>query len=376
MPKKHSPLILRGSETENATWDLVPFKVGTSFWLPDKKNKNKPKPVYGKQIEIEVPFRVTPIILDLSRFAPTGIKLREYGAGEVTLAISSTLKLRLQLTKDNKDLEIKDTDRKVIVSHLIKIFQKATNIKFGVKIKVSCDETLSHMGLGTTPTLLSAVALGLNELCGSPLSHRTLCKLVSYNYGEESSQDNNFLIPGLTTGGAFWNCVYGGVNVVSGNFEQIFHSKLPDNLKILIGLPSIKEKQWAEKGFEIPIMDIVRKYDRFDGGKISHWVLMKLLPAIIDQDINKIGEVIWDITLNTAKAIPPIIRHGVFNVFDLIAELYINQVEIVFISSAGPAIVCMTQNNKKLDLIKGLFKKYQIKKTIITAINNQGVVIS
>lgn len=363
---------LRGSESDITVWNPKPFPIGTTFWLPVPSGK-KVVIKFGQKISVKVPLRVSPIILDLSRFVPTGVEVREYGAGEVTIAVNSYVEVKLYLVKDGK-VSVKGTDKKSVIRHAVEIYKKASQADFGIDIEVLANKDLSHVGLGTTPALISAVILGINSLCENYFNNRELSKLITLNYGEEFSTDKNLLIPGISTGGAFWNCIFGGMNVTGGNFTNVFSSKFEPNLDLVIGIPVTKGRQWAEKGFEIPIMDLVRKYDRFDAGKICHWVLMRLIPAIIDNDVKKIGEVFWDITLDTAKAIPPIIKHGVFSTFDLLAEMYVNNVDGAFLSSAGPLVGCFSLNNKKTKLIGDLFDKYSIPYSIMK-IDNLGLII-
>ncbi len=364
---------IRGSESDITVWNPKPFPIGNTFWLPNKNNK-KTTINYEKKISVKVPLRLSPIMLDLTRFVPTGINVREYGAGEVSIAVNSYLSVILSLNKNN-DSKINGTDKESVVRHAIELYKKAIGEDFGVDIKVEVDNNLSHVGLGTTPAHISAIILGINSLCDNYFDNRELSRLITLNYGEEFSGDKNMLVPGISTGGAFWSCIFGGINVTSGDFSNVFSSKLNTDLDLIVSIPITKEKQWAEKGFEIPIMDLVRKYDRFDAGKICHWVLMRLMPAILDNDVKKIGEVFWDVTLNTSKAIPPIIKHGVFSTFDLLAELYVNNVEGAFLSSAGPLIGCFSMENGKTKLIESLFDKYSIPYKIMK-IDNKGIEIN
>jgi predicted sugar kinase len=361
-------LKLRGSECDCIEWKLSPFKVGKIFWKPKKRKLEFKK----SEISLSIPYRVAPIILDLSKFSPTGVQQNSYGAGELSLAVNPGLELSIELLKKS-EITIEGTNREAVIMHMILIFRKLIGKDFGVRIKVKENDKLTHMGLGTTPTLFSGVAIGINALLGKPFKEEELAMLVSFNYGEEFSKSKEYLVPGLTTGGAFWNSLKGGVTLVSGSYQLVFNDKLEGDPFVLIGIPRKREKdvQNAEKGFEIPIMDLVRKYDRFDAGKICYWTLMNLLPAIKLRKIKEIGEIIWDVNLNTAKAFPPMIKHKSFESFPLMTELYSQGNEIVFLSSAGPSIVAVTSNKK---IAKKIYEKYNFD-VFEAKLNNTGIIL-
>ncbi len=348
---------IRGSESDISVWNLKPFPVGTAFWLPLKKTKTL---ISYKKVSVKVPLRLSPMMLDLSRFVPTGVEVREHGAGEITIAINSYLSATIELRKGKKD-KVSGTKRKSVILHAIKLYKKSIKKEFSVIVNITFDDDLSHVGLGTTPALYTSVLYGINHLCGDYLTNRELSQLITYNYGEEVVDNDAMLVPGISTGGAFWSCLNGGINVTSGDFANIFSAKLESDLDIIIGIPQLKKKQWADGGYEIPVMDLLRKYERFDAGKACHWILMKLLPAILDNNIKKIGEIFWDTTFDIGnKAIVPILNHGTYTSFNLLMELYSYQVDGGFVSSAGPLICCFDSNHKTEKTIISLFKKYLI----------------
>jgi len=362
---------LRGSEADIIKWRVLPFRPGTCFWLPKKLIKNKEHNPLSTYASFYFPYRIAPIILDLSYFTPSTCykQVHSMGAGEVTIGIKNYLKLEIELTLNKDKIRIKGSRRKVILKHGLLIFRRVINKSFGAKIRVKEPKQLIHSGLGTTATLFSGLMISLNYMFGRPINWSTLCKLVCLNYGEEAGK---LLFPGFTTGGAYWNSLLGGFNIVSKDFRLIFHAKLPQNLRVAIGIPKQHKGKSSQKSFEMKIFDLVRKYDRFDAGKISYWILMRLLPAIIEKDLEKIGEILWDININTAKSIPPIFEYRFFKIFPLMSELKdLIKCEVVFLTSAGPSIVCITSDDSKLRKAIDIFEKYDFS-YIHTAIENRG----
>jgi len=371
-------LELRGSENDKIIWNFKPFKVGHSFWLPQKKNE-KIKNI-EQTIILKVPYRVVPTVLDLTRLSPTGTKQLNYGGGEIAIAINPKLEIKLKIRKDNKII-INGTDREVIIKHAVLLFRKIVHKNFGVDIQIKKEIKLTHMGLGSSAVVFSGILLGLNKLFNNLLSKDELSKVVAFNYGEEYRNSKNFLVPGFTTLGAFWSALNGGINIVSGDFKLAFHEKFPTNVKCLLGYPKLNKNEkieftleHAKKGFKINTMDVVRHFDKFDAAKKCYWILMDFIPAAREKNIKKMGEVIWNIEIDTIHLIPLIITRGRFEVFHLLSELYFNGAEITFLTSGGPSIFVASNKLDYKDMEK-IFKKYGYE-TLKVSVDNKGLEVN
>ena len=372
-------LKLRGSESDEIEWNLKPFEVGHAFWIPKVKKFNIEK-LNKKSLTIKVPHRLAPIVMDLTRFCSTGTKQINYGPGEVAIAIAPKLTIQMKFL-NSEDIIIKGTKRDSIVKHIVLLFRKIIEKNFGVEISIKGELQLEHLGLGTSAVLFSGLSIGLNKLLGDMLTLQDLIKFVASNYCEEVRDSKDLIAPGFTTLGAFWSCINGGVSIVSGDFELAFNEKFPEKVNVLLGFPKLNKEEIIEitsehskKGFEMNVMDFVRHHDRFDASKTCYWVLMDLIPSIKRGDLKKAGEVIWSTNWNTIKSIPPILKHGSFEAFPLMTDLYSKGAEIVFLSSAGPSIAAIS-TKLKIEELTPIFKKYGYE-TLEVDIDNKGAEFS
>lgn len=368
-------LKLRGSESDEIEWNLKPLEIGHAFWLPKIKRLDIKK-LKNKSLTIEVPYRLAPIVLDLTRFCPTGTKQINYGPGEISIAIGPKLIIQIKLL-NSKEITIRGTKRSSIVKHVVLLFRKLLEEQFGVEISIKGELKLEHLGIGTSAVLFSGLSIGLNKIFGDILALEELTKFVAFNYCEESRDSEDLVVPGFTTLGAFWCCINGGINVVSGDFELAFNEKFPEKVSVLLGFPKLSKEEVIEitserskKGFEMNVMDFVRHHDRFDAGKTCYWVLMDLIPSIKQGNLKRAGEVIWSTNWNTIKSIPPILKHGSFEAFPLMTDLYSKGAEIVFLSSAGPSIAAIS-TKLKIKELNSIFKKYGYE-TLEVCIDNKG----
>ncbi len=365
-------LRLRGSEAEYTTWKMEPHKPGKLFWVPRITGKIK---LTSKKIKISAPYRTEPAIIDLSRMMPAYRKGAQYGGGAVTIAIKPRINIDINILYGRNKIVIENTDRKLIVEHAIRLFQKLINADFSVKVHVDENLRLQHMGVGSTGTLFTSLIFGLNELFNRPFSLTDLAKFVSLHYSEESNKKT--LLPALTTGGSFWNAIRGGINVVGGDFQPVFSSKLPADWSGLLILAKFTQTSTSyDEQPELKIMDIVRHCDRFDAGKIAYWVLMDLVPAIVHQDLAKCGEIFWNLHLNTIRDYPPMISTGLYNLFTSMLELrYKYEFSIVYLSSAGPSIIVIDKKDKIAKMLPVLKKDLRNDYKIINIVlDNQGIV--
>jgi beta-ribofuranosylaminobenzene 5'-phosphate synthase len=84
-----------------------------------------------------------------------------------------------------------------MILHLVAVLQKVTGYTGGFCITV-VDHERKHVGLGSTGSVLTAVAHAMNAALGSPLTTEQLRLLVGYNYVEETATGE--VVPGFETG--------------------------------------------------------------------------------------------------------------------------------------------------------------------------------
>jgi len=104
-------------------------------------------------------------------------------AAESGLPSSATAPQRPSCTK--KGIEI-DYNRAAIIENFVAVFSKAVGYTGGFKIKAA-DHQKKHVGLGSTSTVMMAVATAINEAVGAPLTNAELRRLIGHNYVEETA---------------------------------------------------------------------------------------------------------------------------------------------------------------------------------------------
>ena len=83
-----------------------------------------------------------------------------------------------------KSIEI-NYRRSSIIENFVAVFKKTVGYTGGFKIRAT-DHQHKHVGLGSTSTVMIAVATAMNEALGQPLTNNPLRKLIGYNYVEET----------------------------------------------------------------------------------------------------------------------------------------------------------------------------------------------
>ena len=109
-------------------------------------------------------------------------------------------------------LEI-DYSREPIVRHFAEVFKKIVGYSGGFKIKIQ-DHQKKHVGLGSTGSVLLALAHAMNTALGSPLNSEQIRIILGNNYIEETEDGRVTL--GFETGVGPAAATYGGM-VITGD---------------------------------------------------------------------------------------------------------------------------------------------------------------
>lgn len=171
-----------------------------------------------------------------------------------------------------------------LVTSLVRRFLEAYHLKGNVRLHVT--QTIPrHVGLGSGTQLALAVATALAELFqveASPLQlsfamgrmQRTRVGTAIFRHG------------GLVVDGG--KKVEGGSVITESLSPLIFREKFPENWKFIVAVPEVEKglsDVAEEEAFDrLPPMSSERV------GRICRLTMMKLLPALIDRDIESFGE--------------------------------------------------------------------------------------
>ena len=233
----------------------------------------------------------------------------------------------------------------LIISKLESKFNvKYENIKIIVKKSI-----LPHVGLGSKTQFLLSIAKGLCYLKNINLTIKEMATLVerggTSGIGYQIFQEGGFI---LDLGHSF------GENGEKTTFMpssvskappamEFFHHIMPENWIILLIIPNLKqgannieERNIFQEYTPIPLQDVE---------KISHRILMQIVPSIINKDLDNFAEALWFINNHGFKKIEIGLQHECIS--KLIQDLYSTFKVPVGISSFGPGVFVITDSEKK-----------------------------
>jgi len=368
---------VRGSEFVKDLWTMKTFRPGAILWEPPKDAARTVSPAY-RQLVVRVPSRLSAVILDMTKIAPSGHDTLG-DPGSISFGVDLHAYAEVTLT-DEPGIRISaDSERPLIVQHagmLMSQLLKLDEHKLGLELR-AWGHGYDHVGLGSTANVMDAIGLGVNALFGNPIDDRWLRKFLTFNYLEEGV-DQGDMIPGFATGGAGAVARFGGVCIVSSGAELVYRSAIPDGSEIVIGIPPMSGVQDGKKGkgiatseVEIPSIDIIRHYERFNASRFCYWVLMEMMPALEMGDLRKVGDAIWDILLTGSKGTPTIVSHGTLMPLQITMELRQEGIEVAFMSSVGPAVAAIMSADKKSRAVS-VFERHGCR-IVSTKPNNVGL---
>lgn len=335
--------------------DFKPFLVGTVF----NEIKNGPYKIKENINEVTIKY---PTRLDLMAIDPSKISDNNnlvYTPGEIILKINLFKEINIKKNKNRNIIISKTSKRPSIIRHAALIMKKALNFDDGLIIDVKNEKELRHMGFGSSSALIAGVACAINELFGKPIKAKDLVQYTAQNHGEEIDGDDNMISPVQCIGGSAAGGQYkGALIILAGESRVIGIMKLPKGYEIIVGLP----KDFVELDSEIllkkelDVMDDFINCGKTYGPTIAYRILHYVLPAMLDGDLKTVGDLIYEYRFemgsikNCSYCYPPLT--------DLCNRLSFlkknNIVDLLSISSVGPAIVAVTKNGKEC---KNAFEK-------------------
>lgn len=261
------------------------------------------------------------------------------------------------------------------------IIRKAINkISPGNGVKIKIKSTIpDHVGLGSKTQLSLALATAINRIYARNFSVRELVKIVgragTSGIGVAAFERGGFILDG---GHSF------GPGKQKEKFlpssaslappaPVIIRQDVPEDWFFVIGIPNVdkgahgaREVGIFKKYCPIPLREVE---------KLSHLILMKTLPAIMDKDIEAFGNSLHEIQKIGFKKVEVELQDRV--VKKLINFMIEKGAYGSGVSSFGPAVyglVSGIETAEKLSLETELFlKKHTGGTAFISGVNNKGV---
>lgn len=300
--------------------------------------------IRGEAIILDKFWVKTGARLHLGQLDLNGSLGRLYGG--LGLAIS---KPGLELTAEkNDDLVILAPEKEKVRLHQIAreylVFYRLPGIKLEL-----LEALPSHSGLGSGTTLALALGLAVTRVYGLEPSFAELIEVT-----DRESSRSGIGVAAFEQGGFL---IDGGKSIDkirADNFEVpplLARFPFPEDWGVVLALPNVEEKIFGseeENAFKsLPPMDIEVS------GSICRLLLMKLLPGLIEKDLNSFGEAITEIQRYLGDYFSPV-QGGRYSsaVGSQVAEYMLAQGAAgVGQSSWGPIVYGFTRLDKQAELV-------------------------
>jgi beta-ribofuranosylaminobenzene 5'-phosphate synthase len=351
---------IRGGDLDLVEYEFNAFPPGQNLkTLGYEKKKYLVKPYQGK-ISVKAPARIHLTVLDMNRFAPD-----HPGGGGIGFAIQCYCMIDVECTK--KAIEI-DYSRSTIIKNFVAVFKKTVGYTGGFKIK-AIDHQHKHVGLGSTSTVMIAVATAMNEALGRPLTNDQLRKLIGHNYVEETADGN--IVFGFETGVGPAVSLHGGMAIMGDELTLVYHHPFAVGKNVYIIIPPTNISSAGTQEFDL-LMNRARTLDYRDRELKAYLFLMDLVPALEHDDVKKAGDVIWEIEFRGSKRAE--VEHHSFAIYHYMSQLRDAKLEFVGMSSVGPSIAVVTALDKKA--MEKILKPLGLSIAIATKVDNEGLKIT
>lgn len=370
-----------GGRFDKVTTILESFKPGDERFIHSYEKIGLEPRKHGEiktnEIEVKVPARLHPTVMDMNRF-----NLNRPGGGGIGVAIAVYFHAKIKAIPE-PEIRTKG-ERPLIITHFAHVFKKLLGYTGGFEIELY-DHKRRHVGLGSSIGTMCAVCIGMNEVLGRPFHGWELRRIMGFHSCEETPSDDGFLLPAFETGIGAMAGVNGGWLVASDDLMLVHRVDLP-NTKAIIFIPEVQsiedeflgKETSAESEVEL-LLRRARTLDAIQAGAKAQIVLFDMLPAMIRGDLKKIGDALFDISYLGSKR-AECEQHGNFGtpIYQYINAFRKIGVEITGMSSVGPTIFALTQDQDVYDRAMAYLRSLNISESRIieTEVDNLGGTIT
>ncbi len=280
-------------------------------------------------------------------------------------------------------IEIIGTKRTCEISDAVNKLNNLVNLnqKFNTNIKIIIKNNIpSHSGLGSTTQTLLAVSKAVTELNGISLNARELSNIIgrggTSGIGTGVFESGGFILDGGHTfgSGKQKNTFIPSSISPASPAPILARYNLPNDWFFVVVIPAVKSKIYGQK--EVNIFQKYCPIPESDVEKLSRLILIKILPSIVEKDIDSFGSGLSQMQNISFKKIEVSLQDEI--VTGLIYNLNKNSYG-AGMSSFGAAVYAVAKGRKHADEIAGCVNEFLAGKvnfkTIITAADNSGAKI-
>lgn len=339
--------------------DILFFNPGENI---DTNNINLNATPIMDNIKLSFPCRAHITLMDSNLF-----DLGKAGAGGLGFAIKMSNELEISISENDKFEAMGDAPP--LLSHITSIMKKIFNYNCGFSINIKTDNFFqSHKGLGSTVAILTTCSKAINMLFGSPLSDEQLRQIIANNYSEVCEGK---LAKGMETGVGTALILNGGFVIVSDHLKIVLQKKVfPDYRVVLLDLGL---KRFAHKEPEnMPEFIRVQLEDQSFRYHKAYLTLLKLIPALHDENFETISEIIWRFQFGGNNLLEfEKYPCGAKEIIEIMNKLRYcsNPRPAVGLSSLGPIVYAFYPNDEKID---NFISKLPLR-SYFSEIDNEGI---
>ncbi|MBP1927668.1 beta-RFAP synthase [Methanolinea mesophila] len=349
-------MMIRGGDLDLVEYEFSSFSPGEHINTLGLDRAYSLKTIDGT-VTVRAPARIHLTVMDMNRFAPN-----RPGGGGVGFAIQLYCSVEVRCTPGGVEI---DYNRAPIIRHFVEVFRKVTGYSGGFAI-VARDHEHPHVGLGSTSTIMIALAKALNFAVGSPLSDEQLRKLVGNNYVEETAEGT--IASGFETGVGPAASIHGGMAIMGDELTLIYHHPFARGKNVYIVIPPSDISSAGTREFDL-LMNKARLLDYRDRELKAYLVLMDLIPALERDDLAAMGVVIGEIDFRGSKRAE--VEHHSFRIYQYMSAMRDAGLEFVGMSSVGPSIAIITEKDR--DEVARIVEPLGLRIGIATQIDNEGL---
>lgn len=347
--------------------DFKEFTVGTVFNNVEVISNASLK---YRKLTLSYPSRLEAMALDPAKISDNNNLV--YEAGQIDCCISIFKHISIEIDEGSSSISItKRSPRRALIMHAALLMKTALKFEHGLKIDVDDATDLKHCGLGSSSSLIVGTATAVNELYGKPIKSLDLVKYCAQNHGEEVEGDDSQLAPVQCIGGSgVCGHFEGGLIILAGQATPIYTFNIPDDIKVVIGIPEDFTAPDSRTLLEAEVDNIegFRNMGNAYGKEIAYRLVHEVMPGLGNNDLSKCKELIFDYRWGMES-----IKNCSF-VYPRLVELAErmrflkndSKVKILSLSSVGPGFFALTTDTSYVERI---FKELGLK-TITTTIHN------
>jgi len=207
----------------------------------------------------------------------------------------------------------------------------------------------SHVGLGSKTQLSLAIAIAITKLKNKKVSIKELTKLVqrggTSGIGWRGFEKGGFIIDAghdFGKGKEKESFLPSSASITADPALTIMRYAIPEHWRFVLVIPNVKKGAYGDE--EISIFQSHAPIPKEEVNEVSHQILMKVIPGIINEDLECFGEGLKRIQRIGFKKIEISLQHDIVkNVLSLFEEY---GVKAFGMSSFGPSLVGIVESDE------------------------------